>query len=74
MTAYHQRPRGLSPGRREVAGQPQPLAIGPALATTRRRCLRCRRWFPSYGLQNRICPACKNSHDWQTANREYRTR
>lgn len=36
---------------------------------TSRICLMCLRKFPSAGRHNRICPACKNSHEYISGSR-----
>lgn len=37
--------------------------------TTPRICLMCLRKFPSAGRHNRICPSCKNSHEYVAGSR-----
>lgn len=45
--------------RSEVATHPRAV-LKPAKTVTERKCLRCTETFPSWGVGNRLCDACRD--------------
>lgn len=59
------------PARKATGGArlPDQAGEGTEENTVPRICLMCLRKFPSLGRHNRICPSCKNSHEYASGSR-----
>lgn len=58
----------ISPVMRPTTRAVQDTARNVAPATSARICLMCLTKFESLGRQNRICPSCKNSSEYESAS------
>jgi predicted amidophosphoribosyltransferase len=56
----------LSPATRVTARVAQSVSATPT--TSSRICLMCLNKFESLGRQNRICPSCKSSSEYESAS------